>query len=97
MPIRELIKRKLTETLMPQRLRIIDESDHHHGHAGADPRGGSHFRLVIVSERFNGLSRLARQRVVYDLLASELCGRIHALSMQTLTPKEEAETLSLSP
>ncbi|KAF0112946.1 MAG: regulator of penicillin binding proteins and beta lactamase transcription [Rhodospirillaceae bacterium] len=72
--------------------KLSDEallSSQHHGHPGADPRGESHLRLEIVSERFRGLSRVARQQMVYALLASEMHERIHALSMRTLTPEEE--------
>lgn len=91
MRIHDIIERKLLEALTPKSLSIIDESDHHHNHTGADPHGASHFRLVIVSEHFKDMSQIARQRMVYALLAAELCDQIHALSMQALTPEEEAK------
>jgi BolA protein len=59
----------------------------HAGHAGA-ASGGGHFRALIVSPRFEGLSRVARQRLVYAALAEEMKREIHALAMQTLTESE---------
>ncbi len=95
MRVRDIMERKLTEVLTPRRLSIIDESDQHRGHTGADPRGESHFRLVVVSACFRGLSRVARQQMVYGLLDAELRERIHALSMRTLTPEEEEDDPTL--
>ena len=82
------IRDKLTAALSPVRLDVIDDSHRHEGHAGHDGRGESHFRLLIVSDMFVGLSRLDRQRLVHEILASELQDRVHALSMRTLTPEE---------
>lgn len=86
----ERIRTKLTATLTPHRLQIDDVSHHHAGHGGHDLRGESHFNVLIVADGFSGLSRVARQRLVYDLLRVELTERIHALSLQTLTPEEAA-------
>ncbi len=91
MRVHDVIERKLTTALMPTFLSIIDESDRHRGHAGVRLHGESHFRLVIVSERFRGMQRMARQRMVYNLLKSELDEQIHAISMQTLTRDEERD------
>lgn len=90
MRVADTIREKLTEALRPARLDIIDESDRHKGHAGADPRGESHFRVVIVAEAFAGKSRVARQQMVYAALADELRERVHALSLSTLAPGESA-------
>jgi BolA family transcriptional regulator, general stress-responsive regulator len=84
------IRRKLTERLVPIRLEIVDESQRHAGHAGARPEGETHFAVTIASPAFAGLSRVARQRVVYQILADELATRVHALSLTTLTPAEDA-------
>lgn len=83
------IKTKLNEALSPVHLDVIDESHLHAGHAGARPGGNSHFRLHIVAEKFDGLSRVARQRLVNEALRDELAGQIHALAMKTLTPAED--------
>lgn len=86
---RSQIEAKLAEALEPTHLEVIDESHLHAGHAGA-AAGGGHFRAVIVSQRFEGENRLARQRRVFGVLAAEMKHEIHALSMQTLTPDEWA-------
>ena len=83
------MRTKLTEALQPTRLDIIDDSHRHAGHAGADPLGETHFNITIVSAAFDGKSRVARQRLVYDVVAQELKERVHALSLKTLTPAED--------
>ena len=52
------------------------------------PRGETHFRVRIVSEAFNGLSHVERQRKIYAVLEDELAGPVHALALTTLTPDE---------
>jgi BolA protein len=73
--------------LQPQRLALEDESDKHAGHEGAKG-GGGHYRLHMVSHRFEGLSRLARHRLVYDALGQLMQREIHALAMVLQTPDE---------
>ena len=90
MQIADRMRRKIEEALAPARLEIVDDSHRHAGHAGHDGRGESHFRVVIVSDAFAGKSRVARQRLVYDLLSAELQDRVHALSLTTQTPDEAA-------
>ncbi|MFQ5985031.1 MAG: BolA family protein [Alphaproteobacteria bacterium] len=91
MGVAEAIRVKLDEALSPVRLKIVDESDRHAGHSGARPEGETHFRVEIVSERFRGLDRLARQRLIYRTLAAELAGGVHALALTTRTPEEDAD------
>jgi BolA family transcriptional regulator, general stress-responsive regulator len=88
MNVAETIKTKLTAKLEPARLEIIDESHLHAGHAGAREGGESHFRVNIVAEIFSDLNRVARQRMIYEILAEELEGPIHALALSTKTPAE---------
>lgn len=90
MLISTTMERKLREELAPEHLAIIDESHRHHGHAGAHPQGESHFHIEIVSSAFEGKTPVARQRLVYSVLAEELRERVHALSLATLTPAEAA-------
>lgn len=85
------IAAKLTEALAPERLDIVDDSLRHAGHAGHDPRGETHFLVTVVSQAFAGQDRVARQRMVYGLLAEEMRERVHALVLTTLTPEEAAE------
>ena len=84
------IRRKLTAALTPIRLEVTDQSHLHAGHAGARPEGETHFHVLVVSERFTGLTRVARQRMVYGALADELAERVHALSITALDPTESA-------
>jgi BolA family transcriptional regulator, general stress-responsive regulator len=88
--VADSIRRKLTEGLRPSRLDIVDDSHRHAGHAGARPEGESHFTVTVVSSAFAGQSRVARQRLVYGLLAADLASDVHALSLVTLTPDEAA-------
>ncbi|MFZ5792670.1 MAG: BolA family protein [Pseudomonadota bacterium] len=84
------IETKLKAALAPTRLKVIDESGLHVGHAGARPGGESHFRVEIESAAFAGLSRLERQRRVYAILAAELSGPVHALSLALAAPGERS-------
>ena len=88
MSMGEKLEKKLTTELRAQSVRVVDESHLHAGHAGAPKGGESHFYVDIVSESFSGLSRLARQRLVYKILATELMTLVHALSLSTATPTE---------
>jgi BolA protein len=85
----DTMTRKLTVRFAPTRLDITDDSARHEGHAGARPGGETHFSVVIVSAAFAGLGRVARQRLVYETLAAELAGGVHALALATLAPGEE--------
>ena len=90
MSVADTIRRKLTDRFAPARLEIEDESHHHTGHEGARPGGETHFAVTIVSAAFRGQGRVARQRLVYEILSEELSTRVHALSLTTLTPDEDS-------
>lgn len=84
------IDRKLRERFAPVRLDIEDESHKHAGHVGHREGGETHFRVEIVSAAFEGQSRVARQRLVYQALQDKLTpGGVHALALSTLTPAED--------
>ena len=84
----ERINRKLSAAFTPIVLEIKDNSASHMGHAGHNPLGESHFSVLIVSPAFDKLSLVARHREIYRVLADELKERVHALSLQCLTPTE---------
>jgi BolA protein len=88
-PMAQTIETKLREALKPTRLAVIDESGLHAGHAGARAGGESHFRVEIEATSFAGLSRLERQRRVHAILAAELAGPVHALSLVLTAPGEQ--------
>ena len=73
--------------LSPVLLEIHDDSAEHAGHAGA-AGGGGHFSLLIVSNAFSGLPRLARHQRVLREVADLLPHPVHALSIKALTPDE---------
>lgn len=80
------IERTLNAALQPLSLHVQDDSHLHAGHAGA--REGRHFSVRIVGECFNGLSRLARHRLVYDALRSQIQQGIHALAIDARAPAD---------
>lgn len=88
--IAEAIRDKLTLAFQPSRLEIQDDSARHHGHAGAREGGESHFNVLIEAEAFVGKPKVARQRLVYQTLAEELAGPVHALSVRAVAPGEAA-------
>ncbi|MGZ5180468.1 MAG: BolA family protein [Ramlibacter sp.] len=80
----DALQRRLQDVLQPSRLEVIDESQAHAGHAGANGTGfGTHFRVRIDAPQFAGLPRVARHRLVYDALRDFLDGGVHALAIET--------------
>lgn len=80
------IERRLRAELNPSSLQVRDDSADHAGHAGA--REGGHFHVAVVSERFTGLQRLARHRLVYHCLSDLMQRGIHALAIDARSPGE---------
>ena len=76
----------LRAALSPESLEVQDDSHLHAGHAGA--REGRHFTVRITAERFNGLSRVARHRLIYDALQLLIPRGIHALAIEARAPGE---------
>ena len=83
-----IYEQELKKYLEPQIIQIDDDSHHHAGHAGPTSEGASHLRMLIVSEKFAGLTRVARHRLVYDILGSWMKTNIHALVINAKTPSE---------
>ncbi|MBL8423891.1 MAG: BolA family transcriptional regulator [Candidatus Accumulibacter phosphatis] len=81
--------------LSPIRLELIDDSARHAGHAGARG-GGGHYRLLIVAAVFAGQTRLARHRLINQLLGDLIPARMHALSIKAMTPEEVASPASVA-
>lgn len=88
MKLVDIIKQKLTESLEPENIEVEDESHKHIGHVGSKPGGETHFFVKIVSQKFDGISRIARQRMVFEILGEEMKGKIHAISIKAISPKE---------
>jgi BolA protein len=83
------LREKLMIALEPTRLDIVNESQLHAGHRSAPDTGESHFRIMIVSPKFAGATRVTRHRMVNEAIADELEGRIHALALSTYAPGED--------
>ena len=79
---------RLKTQFAPVHFVLTDESAKHAGHAGARPGGETHYRIVMVSPVFEGLSRVACQRLVYQALHEEFDTGLHALSLDLKTPAE---------
>ena len=85
--VADRIQRKLRSAFEPEQLAVIDETNQHHGHAGWRESGETHFRVEITAAAFAGKSRVERQRAVYQVLAEELAGPVHALALTANAPK----------
>lgn len=94
--MRETIHDKLVDALAPAALEVIDES-----HMHAVPKGAeSHFKVVVVTDRFEGVPLVQRHRRVNEVLKDELAGKIHALSVHAYTPAQwtaRGEVIPASP
>ena len=92
-PIVTSVQAKL-ESLLPTKIRIRNDSKGHASHYESDgseasTHGETHLALTVVSEQFEGLSRVKRHQLVYSLLSEEFSQGLHALQLSLKTPKEE--------
>ncbi|MFO1305596.1 MAG: BolA family protein [Burkholderiales bacterium] len=86
MTVQETLRDRLAP-LSPVVLELADDSAEHVGHAGA-AGGGGHFSIVIVSEHFAGLTRIARHRAVLDRVGDLIPNPVHALAIRAYAPDE---------
>ncbi len=85
LPTVAAIEARLQTVLKPTALQVIDESAAHAGHAGANAEGaGTHFRVRVASPLFDGKSRVARHRLVYDALQNFIDQGLHALAIEII-------------
>lgn len=87
MSVEDDIIEKLQSALKPAHLEVTNESHMHNVPPGSE----SHFKVVAVTDEFNGKMLVARHRLINKALAEELQGPIHALALHTMTPAEWAE------
>lgn len=80
----QIIETRLNEALTPVHIDVVNESYKHNVPADSE----THFKVVIVSEEFEGQSLVSRHRLINKLLADQLQGGVHALSLHTLTETE---------
>ncbi len=91
MSVENQIREMLMIALEPKRLDVVNDSHLHAGHGGSPGTGESHFRVLVVSDQFNGKSRVARHRLVNDALAPLLRSKVHALAIKAYAPSEAIE------
>jgi len=94
--VQQTIETKINEALSPSHLQVINESHMH----SVPPGSESHFKVVIVSESFEGVPRVRRHQTINGILKDEIAGPVHALSMETLTQEEwdrKGQTIMQSP
>jgi BolA family transcriptional regulator, general stress-responsive regulator len=80
------VQKHLQERLQPTQLEVLDESAAHAGHMG-NPDGsnvGTHLRVRIASPLFEGKSRVAAHRLVYDAASGFLDRGLHALAIEVV-------------
>jgi BolA protein len=82
--VQNIIERKLVDSIPLQGIEVINESYMHNVPPGSE----SHFKVIIISEVFEGERLVRRHQRINKVLAEELRSKIHALALQTLTPKE---------
>ncbi|WP_206049344.1 BolA family protein [Novosphingobium sp. PC22D] len=87
-PIAQEMRHLLEAAFAPSRLDIINDSGRHAGHSGDDGSGESHFTIEIESARFEGVSRLQRQRQVIAALGDIPGQRVHAVAIRARAPGE---------
>lgn len=82
MSLQQIIEQKVTETFSPIALKLENES---HRHAGNNAE--SHFKMVLISDGFQTMSKVKRHQAVYKCLADEM-PQFHALALHTYTSEE---------
>ena len=82
--VKNQIEQKLQQQLAPQYL-LVDNESHMHS---VPPNSETHFKVTVVTEQFESLNRVKRHQLVYQILANELAGPVHALALHTLTPAQ---------
>lgn len=88
--VKSAIRDRLVATLSPSRLKVVNDSAKHAGHAGDDGSGVTHWTVRVESTRFAGLSRVERQRLVNRALADLMDAPIHALAIEASVPDHPA-------
>ena len=82
--IQAQIESRLKLSLVPVKMSVINESGQHN----VPPNSESHFKVIVTSAAFQGLSLVKRHQHVYALLSDLLSGPVHALSLHLYTPEE---------
>tara|TARA_Y100000816_G_scaffold184796_1_gene133987 strand:- start:924 stop:1205 length:282 start_codon:yes stop_codon:yes gene_type:complete len=88
MTLKESINKKINDNLKPSFFKIINFSDQHKNHYSGDNKDTSHIKIIIVSELFNGHSRIERERIVHNILREEILTEIHSIRLKLYIQSE---------
>ena len=88
MTLEETINKKINDNLKPSFFKILNFSDQHKNHFEADNKDTSHIKIIIVSESFDGHSRIERERIVHNILKEEILKEIHSIRLKLYTQPE---------
>jgi len=86
MTMQATISQKIQDAISPLHLEVENESHMHNVPAGSE----SHFKILVVSDQFDGQMLIKRHRLINQILSDEL-QQIHAMALHTMTPDEWAE------
>jgi BolA family transcriptional regulator, general stress-responsive regulator len=86
-PTLDELRARIAQAFPHAQLSLTDDSHLHAGHAGAQG-GAGHYSVRLIDASFEGLARVRRHRLVYDALADWMPDRVHALSIEALSPRE---------
>ncbi len=89
----ERLRAALTAAFAPAHLDIVDDSAQHAGHAGASQAGETHYTINMVSDAFNGQTRVMRSRAVHAVLDQEFKAGLHALSLKLRSPVDAGDQI----
>lgn len=93
MVIQQAIEDKLSQRFKGAFIQVENESHQH----SVPENSETHFKVVVVSDEFDGLTLIKRHRLINELLAEQLAGPVHALAMHTYTPKQWSDKNQLAP
>ena len=88
MTLEESIDKKINDNLNPSFFKIINFSDQHKNHYAGDNKDTSHIKIIIVSESFDGYSRIERERIVHNILKEEISTEIHSIRLKLYIKSE---------
>lgn len=93
MSVQLQIEQQLQDRFKPALLEVVNESHMH----SVPPNSETHFKVVMVTDQFEGMRKVARHQQVYAALAAQLDGPVHALALHTYTPVEWAPREGMAP
>jgi len=91
--VQQSITSKLDQAFHPDLLEVVNESYMH----SVPPGSETHFKVVVVSDAFSGKRSVARHQMIYQTLADEVAGPVHALAIHTFTNEEWQQSGAASP